>query len=141
MLNRPSEYALEVTEQTAQRMAAIARSEVQGYQDVILNIGTRSVMGFLGASRPNKSTITVHLPQYALRIDDSDRVKEKLRAHFDEFPGATFAFGGLSPFSLLAVSSTRSAHLGRVFLSLYVSVKPPPWITKPGTTRWKMVPL
>ena len=85
---------LEVTEETAQRLASIARTSIQGYRDIILNIGTKGLFGFLGSAESNKATMTITLPAFALRIDDSDTVKQKLRAHFGEFPGATIAFGG-----------------------------------------------
>lgn len=85
---------LAVTEEVVQRLATIARTQVQGYKDVILNVGTRGLFGFLGAAQSNKATMTITLPPYAQRIDDSDTVKEKLRKHFEEFPGATISFGG-----------------------------------------------
>lgn len=85
---------LAVTEEVVQRLATIARTRIQGYKDVILNIGTRGLFGFLGSAQSNKATMTITLPPYAQRIDDSDAVKEKLRTHFEEFPGATISFGG-----------------------------------------------
>ncbi|HUX51333.1 MAG TPA: efflux RND transporter permease subunit [Spirochaetia bacterium] len=85
---------LDVTEETAQRLAGVARTSIQGYRDIILNIGTKGLFGFLGSAESNKATMTITLPAFALRIDDSDTVKQKLRAHFGEFPGATMSFGG-----------------------------------------------
>ncbi|HUX14474.1 MAG TPA: efflux RND transporter permease subunit [Spirochaetia bacterium] len=85
---------LAVTEEVVQRLATIARTQIQGYKDVILNIGTRGLFGFLGSAQSNKATMTITLPPYAQRIDNSDVVKEKLRKHFGEFPGATISFGG-----------------------------------------------
>ncbi len=85
---------LSVTEEVVQRLATIARTQIQGYKDVILNIGTRGLFGFLGSAQSNKASMTITLPPYTQRIDNSDTVKEKLRKHFGEFPGATISFGG-----------------------------------------------
>ncbi len=84
---------LSVTEETAQHLAAIARSEILGYRDIVLNVGTRGLFGFLGSTSSHKATMTITLPPFAFRVDDSETVKEKLRKHFGEFPGATISFG------------------------------------------------
>ncbi len=70
----------------------IVKSEVKGYKDIIVSAGERGFFGFLGSSVTYKGSVTVTLPAFKDRIDDSDMVKAKLRKHFNKFP-AIFSFG------------------------------------------------
>ena len=54
----------------------------------------RRFFGFLGAADTSKGSLTVILPEYGLRDETDTDVEEILRSHFNDFPGATFSFGG-----------------------------------------------
>lgn len=83
---------LEVTEEILGQLEEIVRSEVKGYENILVNAGGRSNFG-LGAANSNSGTLTVTLPPEAQRIDSFKTVQEKLRAHFGDFSGATISFG------------------------------------------------
>ena len=83
---------LDVTRTVLRQMEEIVRDEVNGIEDVILQVGEPSFFGFLGASQEYRGTLTVTLPPFDERIDDSETVKSKLRDHFGDFPSATFNF-------------------------------------------------
>ena len=83
---------LERTEEVMERLAGIVREEVQGYDEIITSVGERSFGGFLGASRSDRGTFTVTLPEFAQRVESSDEVEDILRSHFDDFPGVNLSF-------------------------------------------------
>ncbi|MFP4534967.1 MAG: efflux RND transporter permease subunit [Spirochaetaceae bacterium] len=83
---------LDVTRTVLRQMEEIVRDEVNGIEDVILQVGEPSFFGFLGASQEYRGTLTVTLPPFDQRIDDSETVKAKLRDHFESFPSAAFSF-------------------------------------------------
>jgi HAE1 family hydrophobic/amphiphilic exporter-1 len=84
----------EITKALLQQLELIVKEEVQGYKDIILSAGERSFFGFLGSTIGYRGSLTITLPPYAERIDDSDTIKAKLRSHFNEFPAAVFTFRG-----------------------------------------------
>lgn len=83
---------LEVTRTVLRQMEEIVRDEVNGIDDVIIQAGEPSFFGFLGASQEYRGSLTVTLPPFEERIDDSETVEAKLREHFGDFPSATFSF-------------------------------------------------
>jgi HAE1 family hydrophobic/amphiphilic exporter-1 len=83
---------LDVTRTVLRQLEEIVRDEVNGIEDVILQVGQPSFFGFLGASQEYRGTLTVTLPPFEERIDDSETVQAKLRSHFNDFPSATFNF-------------------------------------------------
>jgi HAE1 family hydrophobic/amphiphilic exporter-1 len=101
----------EITKALLQQLELIVKEEVQGYKDIILSAGERSFFGFLGSTIGYRGSLTITLPPYAERIDDSDTIKAKLRSHFNEFPAAVFSFraGGArrsnSPVDILVKSN------------------------------------
>ncbi|TVQ40100.1 MAG: efflux RND transporter permease subunit [Spirochaetaceae bacterium] len=100
-LTMPQGTSLDVTRSVLQQLEQIAKHEIQGYKDMLVSAGDRSFFG-LGGARSNRGTLSVTLPEFQDRIDTSFDVQEKLRAHFDSFPGARFSFqqgGGGGPFS------------------------------------------
>lgn len=84
---------LDVTRSVLQQMELIAQEEIQGYERLIMEVGEPSFFGFLGASDTSKGSLTITLPPFDQRIDDSETVQEKMRAHFNDFPSAVFEFG------------------------------------------------
>ncbi len=89
----PHGTRLEVTEAVLLQFESIIRDEINGFEEIVIEAGSKSFFGFLGAAETNKGTVMVNLPPFKDRIDDSDTVKEKLRSHFNDFPSAVFSFG------------------------------------------------
>lgn len=80
---------LETTEAVLKQFEQIVIREVKGYKSISLLAGASDGWGFGGESS-YKGQLTIDLPVLAERIDNEDEIKEKLRSHFQEFPGATF---------------------------------------------------
>lgn len=84
---------LEVTETVLRQLRLIVEKEVRGYDEIIVEVGSKTFMGFAGGTESNKGSLRVNLPEFSRRIDNSDDVKRILRSHFNDFPSATFSFG------------------------------------------------
>jgi HAE1 family hydrophobic/amphiphilic exporter-1 len=84
---------LDVTKEVMHQLELVVQKEIQGYENIIVSAGRRGFFG-LGSSQSNRGSLTVTLPPYEQRIDDSNTVKQKLRSHFNDFPGAVFSFSG-----------------------------------------------
>ncbi len=100
-LTMPQGTSLEVTRNVLQQMELIAEEEIRGYNNIVVTAGDRSFFG-LGGARTNRGTLALTLPEFQERIDTAADVQEKLRAHFDSFPGAQFSFqqgGAGGPFN------------------------------------------
>ncbi len=72
------------------QMEQIVKDEVKGYESITTNVGSGS-----GRGRNQKTyagSIQIQLPDASEQIDSSQVIQQKLRAHFDEFPSATFSF-------------------------------------------------
>ncbi|MFP4209857.1 MAG: efflux RND transporter permease subunit [Alkalispirochaeta sp.] len=93
-LEMPIGTRLDVTRSVLRQMEAIVEEEVSTYRDVIIQVGEPAFFGFLGAADTSKGSLTVILPRYEEREESAGEVQEILRAHFDNFPGAVFSFGG-----------------------------------------------
>ncbi|MDR1230682.1 MAG: efflux RND transporter permease subunit [Spirochaetaceae bacterium] len=88
----PLGTALAETEATLRRVQAIVEREVQGYDQLVLSAGGGGMLG--GGSNSNQGTLRVSLPPFDERIDRADDIREKIRQHFNEFPGVQFSLGG-----------------------------------------------
>ena len=88
----PVGTTLDETEAVLKQFEDIVRQEVKGYKNIILQVGQKSFFGWMGNSLSHKGTIEITLPPYKDRIDSSETVKAKLRAHFNDFPAAVFSF-------------------------------------------------
>lgn len=67
----------------------IVDEEIKGAKNVTVSIG--------GGGRnagTNKGTIQITLPETEKQIDNAAAIQQKLRKHFDEFPGAMLSFRG-----------------------------------------------
>lgn len=80
------------TEAVLKQIQGLLEQELKGYKRIILTIGQRSLLGIGGASSVNKGSIQITLPEYKDRIDSTETMKNKIRAHFNDFPGATMSF-------------------------------------------------
>ncbi len=66
----------------------IISQEIQGYTTVITSVGT----GNRGSNTTNKGSIQINLPDTEEQIDTSETIQQKLRRHFNDYPGARFTF-------------------------------------------------
>jgi HAE1 family hydrophobic/amphiphilic exporter-1 len=103
---------LAITQAVLKQLEIVAQEEIKGYKDIIVAAGQRSFFGFLGGNQTHKGSLTITLPAFAQRIDDSDTVKAKLRGHFNDFPAAIFSFrqgggprGNPTPIDILVKSN------------------------------------
>jgi len=89
----PIGTTLEVTKSVMTQIEELAKKEIKGYKDIIVQSGQKGFMGFLGSTDSNKGSITITLPPFKDRIDNSETIKEKMRKHFNDFPSVVFSFG------------------------------------------------
>ena len=78
----PPGTRLEITFEVLRQLEEIVRNEVLGFGDIVLS-----------ADNAGDGSLEILLPPIAERIDDQEQVRQKLRGHFDDFPGAQFSFG------------------------------------------------
>ncbi len=90
---------LEATEAVLKQFEHIVQSEIQGYKNISVLVGSSSNFG-LGGSSSYTGSLTISLPSLKDRIDSEDEIKAKLRKHFDNVPGATFSFASGGGFSM-----------------------------------------
>ena len=82
---------VEVTQEILAQLEQVVRDEVKGFQNIIATAGGRSNFG-LGAANSHSGTLSITLPGTSMRIDSFKTIQEKLRAHFQDFSGATVSF-------------------------------------------------
>lgn len=85
----PVGTTVETTETVLHQFEQIVTKEVKGYKHITVLAGTSENWG-MGGSSSYKGTLTIALPKLAQRVDSENDIKEKLRKHFSDFPGATF---------------------------------------------------
>lgn len=71
-------------------MEAYAMDELEGVETVITTVGGGGMMG--GGSSSYSGQLSIALSDFSERVDDARAMQAKLRAHFAEFPNATFSF-------------------------------------------------
>jgi len=89
-MDMPVGTRLSLTQEYMNQMAIVAEEEVDSARDIIISTGSG---GFLAADKSSRGTMTITLKDFDLRTETNDQIKEELRAHFDDFPSATFSFG------------------------------------------------
>ncbi|MDR1587427.1 MAG: efflux RND transporter permease subunit [Treponema sp.] len=87
----PMGTPLKETEAVLRQLELIVEKEVQGYETLVVNSGGG---GMFSSGGSNSGSLRINLPKYEDRIDSADEIKTKMRAHFNEFPGVSFSFGG-----------------------------------------------
>ncbi len=87
----PLGTTLEETRDVIEQLAATARREVKGIRNMIVTAGESSGFRF-GSDSSNAGSINITMQDEASRPDSAAVVREKLRAHFGDFPQASFAF-------------------------------------------------
>ena len=80
---------LEITEDVLSQFVQIVEKEIN-YRQIIVVSGNGG--GFFSSDTSNKGIMTISLPDFKDRTDSSKDVQEKLRKHFDDFPGVQFSF-------------------------------------------------
>ncbi len=65
----------------------IVKKEVEGYENITTTIGRGG-----RSSSTNRGSIEITLPESEKQIDDAATIQQKLRKHFDEYPGVRFTF-------------------------------------------------
>ena len=79
----------ETTEDVLLQLADIARNDIEGYQDILVLAGSDGQF-FSGASS-NRGSLIITLPPFERQIDSYDRMLEKMRSRYGEFPSADFS--------------------------------------------------
>ncbi|MDR1428959.1 MAG: efflux RND transporter permease subunit, partial [Spirochaetaceae bacterium] len=87
----PMGTPLQETEAVLKQLEVVVKEEVRGYERIVLNSGSG---GMMGSGSSNQGSLRINLVDFEDRIDSADDIKTKMRAHFNEFPGVIFAFGG-----------------------------------------------
>lgn len=87
----PVGTSLETTEAVLKQLEQIVIREVTDYKNITLLAGSSGSMGMGSSSYKGKLTIALH--EVSIRKEGEEEIKTKLRAHFDKFPGTTFAIG------------------------------------------------
>jgi HAE1 family hydrophobic/amphiphilic exporter-1 len=138
---------LEVTKTMMRQLELLIEQELHGYKDIITSSGERSFMGFLGASQSHKGELTVTLPPYGERTENSTAIKQRLRKHFGDFPSAIFSFahgggisGGASPIDILVKSNDLERGKEVAERILGILEKDFPEVTEPDMDRKEGLP-
>ena len=82
---------LEETESILDDFYEYAVNEIEGYENIVVSVGTSSGMG-MSSDTSYKGSITIYLPDASEQIDNAKTVQSKLRSHFASYPDASFSF-------------------------------------------------
>ena len=88
----PQGTPLSETEAILRQFELIVQNEVSGYKSLIVTAG--SAGGMMGGGS-NSGSVQILLPKYKDRIENAEEIKEILRKHFNNFPGASFSFSSI----------------------------------------------
>ncbi|MDR2073607.1 MAG: efflux RND transporter permease subunit [Spirochaetaceae bacterium] len=88
----PMGSSLAQTESTLQQLQGIVEREIEktAYKEIVLNAGG----GGMFSSGSHSGSLRINLVEYKERPLSAEDIKTRLRAHFNEFPGVSFSFGG-----------------------------------------------
>jgi hydrophobic/amphiphilic exporter-1 (mainly G- bacteria), HAE1 family len=90
-ISMPLGTRFEDTQDVVNVFADIAQKELKGVENIIATTGSSG--GFSSSSTSYSGSLTVNLPQdSSKRVDSFAAIKTKLRAHFTDYPKATFSF-------------------------------------------------
>ncbi|HNY21025.1 MAG TPA: efflux RND transporter permease subunit, partial [Treponemataceae bacterium] len=81
---------LEETDAVLRQFEEVAKEEIRGYKTITTSVGTGG--GWFAGDKTYTGSIQIQLPDADKQIDTSDTIKEKLRAHFNDYPSVTFEF-------------------------------------------------
>jgi HAE1 family hydrophobic/amphiphilic exporter-1 len=86
----PMGTPLRETESILKQMQIIVEKEVTGYENIVLRAGG----GGMFSSGSNSGSLRIRLPKFEDRTESADEIKNRIRTHFNEFPGVSFSYGG-----------------------------------------------
>ena len=89
-ITMPIGTPLKDTKTVALEFEKIIKDEIKGYKYLTTTVGSGG-RGF-GSSSTYKANIQIRLPESSAQIDDAQTIQQKLRAHFNDFAGASFSF-------------------------------------------------
>jgi len=110
----PTGSTLATTEAVMDRLERIVIDEVRGFKNIIKTSGiTPGGFGGGGVGGSHRGELVIGLHQYRDRIESAESIRNKLRAHFNQFPGVRFNFrtgqgrgpGAPSPIEILVKSN------------------------------------
>ncbi|MDC7238735.1 MAG: efflux RND transporter permease subunit [Spirochaetales bacterium] len=78
------------TQEVLSRWAAIVQNEIQGYDNVIISVGTGAMIE--SENTAYTGSLSIRLPKSSEQLQDSEEIKGILRKHFNEFEGASYSF-------------------------------------------------
>ncbi len=82
---------LSETQNVMNQFYEIVKNEVKDPENIVVSVGTGSGMG-LSSDSSYKGSISIYLKDASEQTQSADEIKELLRAHFSDFPTATFTF-------------------------------------------------
>ncbi|MDY0290029.1 MAG: efflux RND transporter permease subunit [Sphaerochaeta sp.] len=140
----PEGATLQSTEAILRDIEKKAKLDIQGYKDIIVTIGGG---GLFGGGGGNSGTLQISLPEGDLQIDGMFVVQEKLRAYFDEYPAASFAFstvsmglGNANPVDVIVKSDNLDLAYSTAEAIRDLIAKNLPGVTEPRTDFSKGLP-
>lgn len=86
----PTGTSLAKTTEIVHQFEKIISDEIKGYKTLLASVGVSGGMEDNFAS--NLGNISIFLPSPKLQIDTSNTIKQKLEAHFKDYPGVQFNF-------------------------------------------------
>ncbi|MCL2294447.1 MAG: efflux RND transporter permease subunit [Spirochaetes bacterium] len=137
----PTGSTLATTEAVMDRLEQIVLDEVRGFRNIIKTTGVTGGAwgGRIGGS--HRGELSIGLPPFREREESAESIRNKLRAHFNQFPGVRFNFrtgggrgpGRAFPVEILVKSNDldlmiETANEIRRILEVYV-----PEVTEPST--------
>ena len=93
-IDLPIGTRLDTTREVLKEFEQIIKQEIEGYGDLILNVGGG---GFFGGSNASSGSIQITLPPFEERVESETQIRDILRPYFGSFPGAEITFGGGGP--------------------------------------------
>ena len=89
-ITMPIGTPLKDTKTVALEFEKIIKDEIKGYKYLTTTVGSGGRGA--GSSSTYKANIQIRLPESSAQIDDAQTIQQKLRAHFNDFAGASFSF-------------------------------------------------
>ena len=89
-ITMPIGTPLKDTKTVALEFEKIIKDEIKGYKYLTTTVGSGGRGA--GSSATYKANIQIRLPESSAQIDDAQTIQQKLRAHFNDFAGASFSF-------------------------------------------------
>lgn len=89
-ITMPIGTPLKDTKTVALQVEDIIKNEIKGYKYLTTTVGSGGRGS--GGSATYKANIQIRLPESSEQIDSAQTIQTKLRAHFNDFAGASFSF-------------------------------------------------